>query len=162
MKKKTLSMLLAMIIICLLVACKQGKEANLLFPPEKDIEITYQTSNLIYQNDGSTSYSLGGVGPIFTFSSNVLSIKDGEEIRTFLISYDKIPLTVESFQKQFQFKERDKIPDISSYKNLSQYNLCTATNELPGYRLYVLDDQYWIGTLYRTAVWRIVSIDINK
>lgn len=89
----------------------------------------------------------------------MLSIKDGQEVRTFLISYDKIPLTVESFQKQFQFQERDKIPDISSCKNLSQYNLCKATNELPGYRLYVLDDQYWIGTLYRTAVWRIVSID---
>lgn len=41
MKKKTFSMLLAMTIICLLVACKQGKGANLLFPPEKDIEITY-------------------------------------------------------------------------------------------------------------------------
>lgn len=162
MKKKTLIMLLAMTIICLLVACKQGKEANLLFPPEKDTQVIYETLDLIYQNDGSTSYSLGGVGPIFTFSNNVLSIKDGEEIRTFLISYDEIPLTVESFQKQFQFQGRDKIPDISSYKNLSQYNLCASTNELPGYRLYVLDDQYWIGTLYRNSVWRIVSIDIDK
>jgi len=139
---------------------KQSKETSLLLPPEKDAEVSYETSSLIYQNDGSTSYSLGGVDSIFTFYNDMLSIKDGEQIRTFQISYDETPLTVENFQKQF--RKRDKIPDISSYSNLSQYNLCPSTDELPGYRLYVLDGHYWIGTLYVTSVWRIVSIDIDK
>ncbi|CDX00875.1 Prokaryotic membrane lipoprotein lipid attachment site profile [Desulfitobacterium hafniense] len=160
MKKKTLVMLLLMTIIFLVVACKQGKEANMSLPPEKDSKVTYKTSNLIYQNDGATSYSLGGIDSIFTFSNDVLSIKDGEQIRTFQISYDETPLTVENFQKQF--RERGEIPDISSYRNLLQYDLCASAKGLPGYRLYVLDDQYWIGTLYGTSVWRIVSIDIDK
>lgn len=160
MKKKTLAILLVIAIICLLVAYKQGKEANLLLPPKNDTGVTYKTSNLIYQNDGSTSYSLGGIDAIFTFSNDVLSIKDGEQIRSFQISYDEKPLTVESFQNQFL--KIHKIPDISSYNNLSQYNLCKSTNELPGYRLYVLDGQYWIGTLYRASVWRILSIDTDK
>ncbi|WP_041272271.1 hypothetical protein [Desulfitobacterium hafniense] len=81
MKKKTLVMLLLMTIIFLVVACKQGKEANMSLPPEKDSKVTYKTSNLIYQNDGATSYSLGGIDSIFTFSNDVLSIKDGEQIR---------------------------------------------------------------------------------
>jgi len=160
MKKKIQVMLLVMAMILLLVAYKQSKEANLLLPPEKDTEVTYKTSSLIYQNDGSTSYSLGGVGSIFTFSNDILSVKDGEQIRNFEISYDETPLTIEKFEKQFQ--GIGKIPNISSYSNLSQYNLCASTNELPGYRLYVLDDQYWIGTLYRNSIWRIVSINIDK
>jgi hypothetical protein len=159
MKKKTLAMLFFIIITCLLVTCRQSDEF-MLFPPEEDVELTFKTTSLIYQNDGSTSYSIGGVDLIFTFFNDVLSIKDGEKISTFPISYDKTTLTVENFEKQL--KKVDKMPDISSYDNISQFNLCTSTNDSPGYRLYVLDDQYWIGTLYGTRVWRIVSIDIDK
>jgi len=160
MKKRILAILLVMVIIYLSVACKQDKEVNVLLPPEKGEDVTFKTSNLIYQNDGSTVYSIGGVGSLFTFSNGMLSINDNGEIRIYEISYDEIPLTNEEFKKQFQ--GRDEIPEISSYKNILQYNLCTSTNELPGYRLYVLDGQYWIGTLYKNSIWRIVSIDIDK
>lgn len=160
MKKRILAVLLVMVIIFLLVACKQDKEVNVLLPPEKGEDVTFKTSSLIYQNEGSTTYSIGGIGPIFIFYDDILSVKDVDEIRTFEISYDQTPLTVEGFKKQFQ--KIGNIPDIASYNDLAQYNLCASTNKLPGYRLYILDDQYWIGTLYRNSVWRIVSIDIEK
>ena len=160
MKKRILAILLVMVIIFLSVACKQDKEVNVLLPPEKGEDVTFKTSSLIYQNDGSTVYSIGGIGSLFTFSNDMLSINDNGEIRTYEISYDEVPLTIEGFKKQFQ--GRNEIPEISSYKNILQYNLCTSTNDLPGYRLYMLDGQYWIGTLYKNSIWRIVSIDIDK
>ena len=87
----------------------------------------------------------------------MLSIKDDEQIQTYQVSYDETTLTIEDFEKQL--KKVDEIPDISSYSNCTQYNLCESTNDFPGYRLYVLDDQYWIGTLYRGEIWRVVSLN---
>ena len=52
--------------------------------------------------------------------------------------------------------------DISSYKDCIQYNLCLGTNKRPGYRLYVLDDEYWIGALYGNRLWRCVAIQPIK
>lgn len=159
MSKRILVILLVMVIIVLSVACKQDKEINLL-PPEKDKEVKYKTSNLIYQNDESTVYSIGGVDSIFTFSNDMLSINDNGEVKTYETSYNKTTLTIEDFKKQLQ--GGDEIPEISSYKNITQYDLCSSTNDLPGYRLYVLDGQYWIGTLYKNSIWRIVSVEIDK
>lgn len=147
MKKKILAILLVIAIVFLSVACKEDKEENVLLPPEEDEHITFKTTSLVYQNGGSTNYSIGGVDSLFTFSKDMLSINDNGEVRTYEISYEEIPLTIEEFNKQFN--GRDEIPDISSYKNILQYNLCTATKDLPGYRLYILDGQYWIGTLYK-------------
>lgn len=160
MKKKILNMLLIIMSICLLVACKQGQEVNLLLPPEDEEGVICKPSSVIYQNPRSTSHSIRGPGSIFTFSKDMMVVEDGEEILNLEISFDEIELTIASFQKQFQ--ETDKVPDISSYNNILQYDLCESTNELPGYRLYILDDQYWIGTIYKSSVWRIVSLDMDK
>jgi len=160
MNKKILKILLVMGIIFLLVACKQEEKVNALLPPEKGEDVTFKTSSLIYQNDGSTVYSIGGVDSLFTFSNDMLSINNNGEIRAYEISYDEIHLTTEGFEEQF--KTGSEVPDISSYKNIVEYNLCKSTDDLPGYRLYVLDDQYWIGTLYKNSIWRIVSLNIEK
>lgn len=119
--------------------------------------MTFKASSLLYHNPRSTSYSLRGVGSAFTFSDDMFSIKDDEQIQTYQISYDETTLTVEDFEKQF--KKVDEIPDISSYNNCTQYNLCESTNDSHSYRLYVLDDQYWIGTLYKGEIWRVVSLN---
>ena len=142
MKNKIFVILLIGIIL-LSVACRQDEEVSILLPPEKEVYITFKTTSLVYQNDGSTKYSIGGVNSSFTFSKDMLSINDNGEVRTYEVSYDQIPLTTEEFEKQFY--GGDEIPDISSYKNILQYNLCSSTNDSPGYRLYILDGQYWIG-----------------
>jgi len=156
MKNKVLAALLAFGIIFLLVSCKQGK--NVLLPPEEDEYITFKTSSLIYQNDESTTYSIGGVNSLFTFSKDRLRIEDNGEVNTYEISYEEIHLKIEEFKKQFY--KNNKIPDISSYENIVQYNLCKSTNNSPGYRLYILDGEYWIGILYKNYIWRIVSVDL--
>lgn len=160
MKSKILSILLVIGIIFLLVSCKQDEEVNTLLPLDDGESITFEFSNLIYQNSRSTNYSLGGAGSSFTFNKDTLVVNDNGDIKSYEISYDEIPLTVEGFKTQFY--GNDEIPDISSYKNVLQYNLCKATDDSPGYRLYILDDQYWIATLYKNYVWRIVSVDISK
>jgi len=56
----------------------------------------------------------------FTFSKDTLIVEDGEEVKTYEISYDEVPLTIEEFKRQFI--KNYNIPDISSYKNMVQYN----------------------------------------
>jgi hypothetical protein len=160
MNKRILTVLLVMGIIFLLAACKQNEKVNVVLPPEKGEDVTFKTSSLIYQNDESTSYSIGGVDSLFTFSNDMLSINNNGDISAHEISYDEVPITVDGFKNQF--KGGNELPEISSYNKILQYNLCESTNNLSGYRLYILDGQYWIGTLYKNFIWRIVSVDIDK
>lgn len=154
--KKILFILLIILTMIFPVSCKEDK----ILPPEKGDFVAFVVSSVIYQNDGSTLYSIGDVGPVFTFYYNTLDVKNSEETNIYEISYDEIPLTNEDFRKQFQ--PENELPDISSCKNIVQYDLCEATNELPGYRLYILDGEYWMGTLYKDSIWRIVSLSIDK
>jgi len=114
---------------------------------------------LLCQNPGRTAYSLGGVGSEFAFTDNTLSVKDDEQVKTYHISFEKTALTRKEFIEQL--KNTDKIPDIASFDNFIQYNLCESNSDTPGYRLYVVDDQYWMGTLYKNTIWRVVSLDIE-
>lgn len=41
-----------------------------------------------------------------------------------------------------------------------QYNLCLGTATTPGYRLYVLDDTYWMGILYQNSLWRCIDLEL--
>lgn len=159
MKKKILAMLFVMILSSFLAACNQGYESVHL-SLEKGEEITLKTSNLLYQNPGSTTYSLGGVGSEFVFTDNTLSVKDDEQVKTYKISFEKTALTKKEFIEQL--KNTDKIPDIASFDNFIQYNLCESSSDTPGYRLYVVDDQYWMGTLYKNTIWRVVSLNTDK
>ena len=159
LRKKIIIILMFILTIGLLVSCQQNNN-KVVIPPEKNSGVILETQKPIYISDGSTSYSLGGFDSTFTLSDNLLIVMDDDQIRTFDISYEEVSLTVESFQKQF--RDIKDIPDISQYDKLVQYDLCKSTNETPGYRLYVLDDQYWMGVLYGTAVYRIVSVDIAK
>ena len=100
---------------------------------------------------------LGTVGSEFSFTQDELVVKDEKEIKTFKISYDKRTITLDEFQKEVQMGE--KLPNMDSYKNISRYDLYKSTRDLPGYRLYVLnDDTYWMATLYKNNVWRILSM----
>jgi len=158
-KKKMFAMLFIMIISSMLGACNQDKKF-VIFPPEIGEAITFKTSSLLYQNSRSTSYSLGGVGSEFTFTDDTLSIKDDDQLKTYKISYKKTALTIKDFTEQLE--NTDKIPDISSFDNFTQYDLCESSSDFPGYRLYVVDDQYWMGTLYKNTIWRVVSLDIDQ
>lgn len=158
MKKKIFAMLFIMILSSLLAACNQGNE-SLQLPAKNGEEIKLKTSNLLYQNPGSTAYSLGAVSSEFVFIDNTLSVKNDEQVKTYQISFDKTALTRKEFMEQL--KNTDKISDIDSFDNFTQYNLCESNSDTPGYRLYVVDDQYWMGTLYKNTIWRVVSLDIE-
>lgn len=158
MKKKIFAMLFIMILSSLLAACNQGNE-SLQLPAKNGEEIKLKTSNLLYQNPGSTAYSLGAVSSEFVFIDNTLSVKNDEQVKTYQISFDKTALTRKEFMEQL--KNTDKISDIDSFDNFIQYNLCESNSDTPGYRLYVVDDQYWMGILYKNTIWRVVSLDIE-
>lgn len=151
-------MLLIVVITSLLIACDNNDE-HIIFPPKNNVELTFKASSLIYQNYGNTSYYIGGLDLIYIFKNDVLTIKDGDQTSTFPISYNKTTITAEDLEKQL--KKEYSMLDISSYGNITQYNLCASTKDLPGYRLYVLEDQYWIGTLYGTQIWRIEGVFID-
>lgn len=158
--KKLLFILLIMLTIGLSVGCNQAKETNLLIPPGTGEFISFRPSSLVYQNPASKLYSLGDVGPIFTLNDDTLEVKNSEEVNIYEISYDEVELTVDDLKKQFQ--QDSEVSDISSYKGILQYDLCKSTKDSPGYRLYILDGEYWMGTLYNNSIWRIVSLAIDK
>lgn len=159
MGKKLWTIVLIMGLVCSLTGCKnEGKTATV--PPENGEEIVFQSKSVLYQNAESTSYSLSEPGVQFALSDSMLRVGDEENTWNYEITYDKTALTVENFEKQF--REKEGIPDISSYKSCIQYDLCKATDTTPGYRLYVMDKEYWMGTLYQGAVWRIVSLDLEN
>lgn len=81
-------------------------------------------------------------------------------MKTYQISFEKTALTGKEFSEQL--KNIDKTPDIDSFDNFIQYNLCELNSDTPGYHLYVVDDQYWMGTLYKNAIWRVFSLDTDK
>ena len=101
--EKTLFLLLIILTMIFSIACNKEENTNLLIPPEKGTYIESKTSQLIYQNDNSTLYSIGEVGPTFTLFNDVLEVKGSKgEIKTYEISYDEKDLTVEDFEKQFE------------------------------------------------------------
>ena len=153
--KKLFFVLLIMSTMVLSVGCKQDK-----LPPKDGEHVTFITTNLVYQDLGNTVYSIGDVAPVFTFYDDRLDVKNSKEVNIYEISYDKTDLTIDSFNEQFQPGHGG--PDISSYKNIVQYDLCESTDDLPGYRLYILDGEYWMGTLYKNFIWRIVSLGKGK
>ena len=156
--KRTKALILIVSTVFLLTGCKKNEETKPLIPPEDGTIISFQTSNLIYSNDGSTSYSLGDIDNTFTFSNDTLTVEDSNETHTYQIAYNKIPITTDDFTKQIT--DANQVPDLSKYKEIYQYDLCAASNDTPGFRLYVLDDEYWVGTLYGTRLWRIASTSL--
>lgn len=158
-KKVKFWIILASMFILILVSISllynQSKDS--LFPPRENQEVILEVREVIYLKNAPTNYSLGTVGSEFSFTQDELVVKDEKEIKTFKISYDKRTITLDEFQKEVQMGE--KLPNMDSYKNISRYDLCKSTRDLPGYRLYVLnDDTYWMATLYKNNVWRILSM----
>lgn len=158
-KKAKFWMILAstFILIFLIISLLSNQSENLLFPPGENQEAILEAREVMYLKDASTNYSLGAVGSEFSLTQDKLVVKDEEGIKTFKISYDKTTITLDEFQGEVQMGE--KFPNMDSYKNISKYDLCKSTKDLPGYRLYVLDDDtYWMATLYKNNVWRIISM----
>lgn len=149
---------LILILVSISLLSNSSQRGNLLLPPGANQEVVLEPVKVIYLKEVPTNYSLGAVGSEFSFTEDKLLVKEEEEINTFKISYDKTTLTLDEFQKEVQMVE--KFPDIGSYKNILRYDLCKSTNDLPGYRLYILnDDTYWMATLYNNNIWRILSMD---
>ncbi len=158
-KKAKFWMILAsmLILILLSISLLSNQSEDLLFPPGENQEVILEAREVIYLKDASTNYSLGAVGSEFSFTKDKLVVKDEEKIKTFKISYDKTTITLDEFQKEVQMGE--EFPNMDSYKKILRYDLCKATKDLPGYRLYILnDDTYWMATLYKNNVWRIISM----
>ena len=159
MKKFAIFSLILVLVSIMLLGCQSNNQSEKsLFPPGKNQELVLTPGEVIYLKDAPTNYSLGDVGSEFSLTEDTLVVK-GEEIETFKISYDKTTITLDEFQEQVKMVE--ELPDISSYKNIIRYDLCESTKDLPGYRLYLLDDDtYWMATLYNNNnIWRISGMD---
>lgn len=159
MKKFTIFSLISVLVLMMVLGCQpKDQSENSLFPPGENQELVLEPGQVIYLKDASTDYSLGEVGSEFYLTEDKLVVKGEEEIETFEISYDKTTITLNEFQEQVQMGE--ELSDTSSYKSIIRYDLCESTKDLPGYRLYLLDDDtYWMATLYNNNIWRIIEMD---
>lgn len=160
--KPKLWMVLVLALILILVSISllsnSSQRENLSFPPGEKQEIVLEPVKVIYLKDKPTNYSLGAIGSEFSFTGDKLVVKDGEDIKTFEVFYDKTTITLDEFQEEVQMGE--EFPNVSSYKSILRYDLCKSTNDLPGYRLYVLnDDTYLMATVYNNNVWRILAME---
>lgn len=153
---KSIKVLILISVLCFLMGCK---DKNLVMLPVEEESITLKTLDLIYINEKSTTHSLGEVDSSFTFSKDKLVVWNATNEETYDIKYEEVSLTNEEFREKFDIDY--EMYDISSYKNIIQYNLCEATKDSPGYKMFVLGDQYWIATLYKNNIWRIVSTQLD-
>ena len=158
MMRKTrtvIKLLLSLVVIFLLAGCQQRES---ILPPKADEEIAFMTTSLIGYNEGSTTYSLGSMDSIYIFSGDSLTVKSKEDEQTYDVTYNPQEVDKQAFGELLQTLTSSSEIDISSYKNLIQYDLCLGINNRPGYRLYVLDGEYWMGALCGNRLWRCVAI----
>lgn len=157
--KKTVPLLLTISLLAVfLTACGLSKPTQNTFPPQEETVFRFKTNGVIYTSKLSSSYSMGSWDCIYTFSKDEFTIESDDLTGTYKVFYEGKAITEEEFQTHFRC-EKESIPDITAYKNITQYDLISSTNDTPGYRLYVLDDTYWMATLYGTSVWRIMYME---
>lgn len=159
-KRKTIiKLLVSLVVVFLLVGCQRRES---ILPPKADEEIAFKTSSLIGYNEGSTTYSLGSIDNTYIFSEHSLTVKSKEDEQTYAVTYNSQEIDKQAFGELLQTLTSSSEIDISGYKNLIQYDLCLGINNRPGYRLYILDDEYWMGVLHGNRLWRCVAIQQLK
>ena len=124
-----------------------------MLPPKADEKIAFKTISLIGYNEGSTTYSLDSMDSVYAFSEDSLIVKSKEDEQTYIVTYNAQEVDKQAFGELLQTLTSSSKIDISSYKILIQYDLCLGINNRPGYRLYVLDDEYWMAVLYGNRLW---------
>lgn len=157
--RKAITLLVNLVVIFFLAGCQQRER---LLPPKADDKISFKTKSLIGYNQGSTMYSLGSIDSTYIFSENSLTVKSKEDEQNYAVTYNPQEVDKQVFGELLQTLISSSEIDISSYKNFLQYDLCVGIDNKPGYRLYVLDDEYWMGTLYGNRLWRCVTIEPIK
>lgn len=153
-------MLLVSFIITFLLVGYQKRES--ILPPKANEEIAFKTNSLIGYNTGSTTYSLGPLDSTYIFTEDHLVVKSKEYEQVYDVTYNPEKVDKQAFQELIQTLISSSKIDISGYKNLMQYDLCLGINDRPGYRLYVLDNEYWMGILCGDRLWRCVAIQQIK
>ena len=98
----------------------------------------------------------------YIFTEDSLVVKSNEYEQIYDITYNPKEVDKEAFQELLRTLTSSSKIDISSYKNLMQYDLCLGINDRPGYRLYILGDEYWMGILSGDRLWRCVAIQQIK
>lgn len=157
--RKSVGLIINLVIVFLLVGCQQ-KES--ILPPKDNNEVAFKTKNLIAYNEGSTTYSLGQLDSKYIFSHNRLIVKSQEDEQTYDVTYNLQDIDKQAFEELLQTLKWSSKIDISKYKTFVQYNLCMGTADKPGYRLYVVDDEYWVGVLYGDRLWRCIALELEK
>lgn len=157
--RKLISLLANLVIIFLSAGCQQRES---ILPPKAGEAISFKTKSLIGYNQGSTTYSLGAIDNTYIFSEDSLTVKSKEDEQTYDVTYNPQELDKQVFDELLQTLTSSSELDISNYKNCLQYDLRMGIDNKPGYRLYVLDDEYWMGTLYGNRLWRCEAIEQIK
>ena len=157
--RRNIRMLIHLGIVFLLAGCQQEES---ILPPKDGEAISFKTKTPIAYNRGSTTYSLGPINNIYIFSEDSLTVRSKEYEQTYDVTYNPQEVDKQAFQELLQILTSSSEVDISSYKNCLQYDLRIGIDKKPGYRLYVLDDEYWMGTLYGNRLWRCETIEQIK
>lgn len=157
--KTVIKLLVSLMVIFLLVGC-QKREMSL--PPKANEEIAFKTNSLIGYNEESTTYSLGPMDSTYVFSKESLTVKSNEYEQIYDVTYNPQEIDKQAFGELLKTLTSSSEIDVSKYKHLIQYDLCLGTNDRPGYRLYELDDEYWLGVLYGDRLWRCIAIQQIK
>ena len=132
-------------------------------PPKNNEQVSLKTKSLICYNEGSTSYSLGDIDNTYVFSDDRLTVKSQDDEKTYEIVYSPKEVDKKEFEKSLQNFNWGTEIDISNYKKCLQYDLYMGVfDKQPGYRLYILDDEYWMGTLYGNRLFRCVTLELVK
>lgn len=157
--KIAIRMWLYLVVIFLLSGCQQKQN---ILPPNADDQVLFETKNLICYHEQSTTYSLGSFVNTYIFTKDSFTVKNKEDEQTYVVTYSPQEVDKQKFGELLQTLSSNSEVDISRYKKISQYNLTEGTNNEPGYRLYILDDEYWMGTLCGDRLWRCVAIEPTK
>jgi hypothetical protein len=131
--------LAAVLISNLLVAAEMQKQAAVLFGTYKVEKIIYSDPLAQYAADSPQLQSL-------SLDARTLSLLfDDKSQKTVSINYDKTVLSEDDFTGIFSLEYNR--PDITYYKNRTQWILNKASRQQSGFRVYQLDGELWLAEL---------------
>jgi beta-lactamase regulating signal transducer with metallopeptidase domain len=152
--------------------CLIANPSGAAFSNEQDLYGNYRFSKQVYMNPLSSFLALGGYEQYYTLGKDTLTItEETGEKQSVPITYVREEVSEQDFKASFDKVVSDlniNIPDITKYKRCCQYTLRDTSEHVPGYRLYILDDEIWLAKLRyieelngpnNECVWSIYGIE---
>ncbi len=165
--KKFVCVTLALLLFCTITWAEAGKTASTgINGTLESLHGTYQFKKQIYMNPLSSFLALDGFHEYYTFSENTFVITDqnGNQ-RCMTVTYQPEEFDEAIFRNSFMM-EGFGIPDITSFKDRSQYTVTEISGSVV-YHLYHLDNEIWLTQIHKDYankikneyIWSIYQIE---